>query len=193
MRIERKRISDLHRAAYNPRIELHEGDSEYDALRQDIEEHGLVVPIVWNEQTGNVVGGHQRLTVCENLGMEEVDVSVIDVDEATEKRINIALNKAQGTWDDAKLAEFMESLGERAQKTGFSLPELEALTSRVDDMVDDDFLEQELSKIEQTFNLLLTFKVEDRPELTEYIKVNDKAGIIELITKTAKEAETDGV
>lgn len=36
MQIERKKISELNRAAYNPRIDLIPGDTEYENLRRSI-------------------------------------------------------------------------------------------------------------------------------------------------------------
>ena len=128
MLIQKKLIKDMDKAAYNPRVDLRPGDDEYEALKDSLTEFGLVIPIIWNQRTNRVVGGHQRLTVEEDLGHTEVYVSVVNLDEMQEKQLNIALNKAQGAWDDGKLAELMNSLGNRAQDTGFKLPEIEALT-----------------------------------------------------------------
>uniref|UniRef100_UPI003A91CC4E ParB N-terminal domain-containing protein n=1 Tax=Ellagibacter isourolithinifaciens TaxID=2137581 RepID=UPI003A91CC4E len=94
MLIQKKLIKEMDRAAYNPRVELRPGDDEYEALKDSISEFGLVVPIIWNQRTNRVVGGHQRLTVEENLGHTEVMVSVVDMDEMQEKQLNVALNKA---------------------------------------------------------------------------------------------------
>ena len=96
MKIIRKRIADMERATYNPRVELQPGDAEYETLRRSLEQFGMVEPVVWNERTNRVVGGHQRLTVEAALGHEEVDVSVVDLDEIKEKELNIALNKIGG-------------------------------------------------------------------------------------------------
>ena len=85
MQIERKKISDLNRAAYNPRIDLIPGDSEYESLRRSISTYGLLIPVIWNKRTNNVVGGHQRLTVLENEGETEVDVSVVDLNPIQER------------------------------------------------------------------------------------------------------------
>lgn len=114
MLIQKKLIKDMDRAAYNPRVDLRPGDDEYEALKDSLTEFGLVIPIIWNQRTNRVVGGHQRLTVEEDLGHTEVYVSVVNLDEMQEKQLNIALNKAQGAWDDGKLAELMNSLGNRA-------------------------------------------------------------------------------
>lgn len=100
MQIEKKKIRDMDRAAYNPRIELMSGDTEYENLRRSIISYGMIIPIVWNKRTNRVVGGHQRLTVLENEGQTEVDVSVVDLNEIQEKQLNVALNKVEGSWDE---------------------------------------------------------------------------------------------
>lgn len=100
MEIVRKKIRDLDRAAYNPRIDLIPGDTEYENLRRSIITYGMIIPVVWNQRTNRVVGGHQRLTVLENEGETEVDVSVVDLDETQERQLNVALNKIEGGWDE---------------------------------------------------------------------------------------------
>lgn len=56
-------IDQINAAAYNPRADLQPGDPEYEKLRRSIESFGYVEPIVWNERTGNMVGGHQRYKI----------------------------------------------------------------------------------------------------------------------------------
>ena len=85
MQIIKKAISEMNKAEYNPRVELRPGDAEYERLRSNINKFGLVVPIIWNERTNNVVSGHQRLTVLENEGVTETYVSVVDLDDIQEK------------------------------------------------------------------------------------------------------------
>jgi len=126
------KLDELNPAAYNPRKALAPGDTEYEQIKQSILTFGMVEPIVWNRQTGNVVGGHQRLTVLRDLGYEEVTVSVIDVDEAQEKALNVALNKISGEWDDEKLAALLDELAADADEmliglTGFTDEELEEM------------------------------------------------------------------
>lgn len=95
MRIVRKKISDMERATYNPRIDLIPGDMEYENLRRSIKTYGMIIPVVWNERTNRVVGGHQRLTVLENEGETEVDVSVVDLDETQERQLNVASEQSR--------------------------------------------------------------------------------------------------
>jgi DNA modification methylase len=149
-------IGKLIPAEYHPRIDLKAGDKEYDKLMQSIEEFGYVEPIVWNEQTGNIVGGHQRLKVLQHLGYYEVDTVVVNMDEVREKALNVALNKISGKWDMPKLADVMrnlEEMGFNHEITGFDKKELKSLYSDVQKMrgevVDDGFdTEKELESIE---------------------------------------------
>lgn len=189
MLIEKKLIKELNRAAYNPRVDLRPGDEEYEALKKSIVESGNVIPIVWNKRTGNVVGGHQRLTVEEDLGHTEVYVSVVDLDDIQEKQLNIALNKAQGAWDDGKTAELMELLGDDATDTGFSDAEIAALTSRIEDALDEEFLAGEQENIEKTFNITLDFPIELKEEINGYIRENGKEELVALMIDAAQREE----
>lgn len=132
-------ISKLNAAPYNPRIHLMPGMAEYEKLKNSIIEFGNVEPIVWNERTGNVVGGHQRLTVLIDLGYKEVPCSVVDLDEAEEKLLNIALNKIKGAWDYDKLEELLSGFDyEVASISGFSEDEIAVLLASNEDIDSDD-------------------------------------------------------
>lgn len=63
MELRRIELGKLKEAAYNPRVALKPGDAEFEKLKRSIETFGDVEPIVWNERTGNIVGGHQKLAV----------------------------------------------------------------------------------------------------------------------------------
>ena len=87
-------------------------------------------PVIWNEKTGRVVGGHQRLKVLIDMGITEVDVVVVDMDTEKEKALNIALNKISGEWDTEKLALVIADLQGTdfdVSLTGFDPEELEDL------------------------------------------------------------------
>lgn len=186
MQIEKKKIKDLDRAAYNPRIELIPGDTEYENLRRSITTYGLIIPVVWNKRTNRVVGGHQRLTVLENEGETEVDVSVVDLDETQEKQLNIALNKIEGGWDEEKLADLLAELGEDAILTGFTQPEIDSLTNDIDSLIDGETVDEELKAIEELFNVSLTFDKADQEELKAYVKDYGKEALIQVIIDKAK-------
>ena len=85
MRIEKIEASRLNPAAYNPRRDLKPRDKDYEKLKRSIEEFGFVEPVVWNERTGFVVGGHQRLKVLLDLGQTLIDCVVVDLEPEREK------------------------------------------------------------------------------------------------------------
>lgn len=186
MQIERKRIADLNRAAYNPRIDLIPGDPEYENLRRSINTYGLLIPVIWNKQTNNVVGGHQRLTVLENEGEAEVDVSVVDLDPMQERQLNAALNKIEGGWDEEKLGTLLAELGDDATLTGFNQQEIDSLTNDIDSLIDGDTVDEELRAIEELFNVSLTFDKADQEELKAFVKDYGKEALVEVIIQKAK-------
>ena len=81
MNIQKIEISKLNPAKYNPRVELKPGDAEYEKLKRSIKEFGYVELIVWNEKTGNVISGHQRLNVLKDLGDKRIECIVVNLDD----------------------------------------------------------------------------------------------------------------
>lgn len=131
------KVSELTPAPYNPRKI---SKKDFEALKNSLEEFGYVEPIIWNENTRHVVGGHQRLKALQELGVKEIECIVIDVPEDKEKALNIALNKISGDWDiekleivlkDLQLADFDLNL------TGFSEIELDKIFK--DEIHEDNF------------------------------------------------------
>ena len=148
LRTERRKLADLKAAEYNPRKALTPDDAEYQKIRRSIEEFGYVDPIIVNED-GTIIGGHQRATVLADLGYEEVDVVVVDLDKQREKALNIALNKITGEWDELKLKDLLLDLdlGDYdISLTGFEQNDLTELVDKLaiePEAVDDDFNEDE--------------------------------------------------
>jgi hypothetical protein len=124
-------IEQLTPARYNPRRPLKPTDKAYRKLETSLREFGLVEPLIWNEQTGHVVGGHTRLAILKALGVKEVPVSVVNLDEHREKALNIVLNnqEAQGRYDAAKLADLLSELRDLPEMslTGFEASMLRSL------------------------------------------------------------------
>lgn len=144
MEIERRKVDELKAAEYNPRKDLRPGDAEYEKLKRSIQEFGYVEPVIWNKRTGTVVGGHQRLKVMKDLGYEEVDCVVVDLDEKKEKALNIALNKISGEWNNDLLANLLKDLdgsGYDITLTGFDLAEAQELfgSGSMENVHEDDF------------------------------------------------------
>ena len=153
MEIRRIPVKQINIAPYNPRKDLKPGDVEYENLKQSISEFGFVEPLVWNEATGNLVGGHQRLKILKELGATEVEVSVVNLTPEREKALNVALNKIQGSWDDNKLGELLGELQEKgiAELTGFSEEEVNSIVEGITrENIDVDFSLYEGKGEEQT-------------------------------------------
>lgn len=133
MYIKSVAVNELQMAAYNPRKNLQPEDVEYQNIKRSLDKFGCVEPIIWNERTSNVVGGHQRLKILMENGAETVDVSVVSLDSVEEKVLNVALNKISGNWDIDKLSEIMQELVEKdyASFTGYSEKEIEKLIDQV--------------------------------------------------------------
>ena len=155
MKMEKRMLSELRPAEYNPRKALTPEDKEYQDIKRSIEKFGYVDPIIINSD-GTVIGGHQRLTVLTDMGYETADVVVVDLDKDDEKALNIALNKITGEWDEIKLKDLLLDLDLNEYdlaNTGFSAVEIEDLCVRLEQDVeaeDDEFdLEEELDKIEE--------------------------------------------
>ena len=130
-------VSDMNPASYNPRKDLTPSDALYKKLKKSIDEVGYIAPIVWNEATGHIVGGHQRYKVLVEQGVDQIEVTVVNIaDETEEKRLNIELNKAVGDWDFPALADIlkgMQEAGYDVEQTGYEIPEIDDLFSKVYD------------------------------------------------------------
>jgi DNA modification methylase len=143
MEIVKVKVKEINPAPYNPRKDLRPGDVEYEKLRKSIESFGYIDPIVYNRRTGNLVGGHQRLKILIEQGVEEVEASIVDFPLEKEKALNLALNKIQGCWDEDKLAVLLDELSKMPDfdtgLTGFSLPEVSEILDRYAESKEDDF------------------------------------------------------
>ena len=137
MKIIKMKLSDLKPADYNPRVDLRPDMEEYEKLKKSILEFGFVDPPIFNQQTGNLVGGHQRIAVARELGLfEEIDVSVVDLPIEKEKALNVALNKISGRWDDEKLSDLLKNMDQYDfDLTGFSEVELDTLIETINETI----------------------------------------------------------
>ncbi|MBF0021116.1 DNA modification methylase [Enterococcus faecalis] len=159
MHIKKMKLSDLKTAEYNPRVDLKPGMQEYEKLKQSILEFGFVDPPIYNIQTGNLVGGHQRVAVARELGLfNEIEVSVVNLPLNKEKALNVALNKISGQWDEEKLYVLLNGLDDEAVSlTGFD-------TEEVDSLLDSFNYEEDIEKpiIEDGFQV--NEFIENHPE-----------------------------
>ena len=137
MNLQRIAVEKLKPAKYNPRKDLKPGDPAYEKIKRSLKEFGYVDPVIWNEVTGNIVGGHQRYKVLVAEGATEIDCVVVHIENPQEeKALNIALNKAVGEWEPVALADLLSDLqqsGYELGATGFDPAEVDDLFSQVHD------------------------------------------------------------
>jgi hypothetical protein len=138
MKLQKKKIVDLVLADYNPRKI---SDEALAGLTESLKTFGCVEPIIWNKQTGRVVGGHQRIKAMQSLGQDECEVIVVDLDETKEKALNVTLNnaKVQGEWDTEKLEKIIGEL--RIDLSEFGLLQLDYLFPEMPEIINNDDLE----------------------------------------------------
>ena len=187
MEIRKVPISLLNAAPYNPRKDLQPGDPEYQKIARSIEKYGCVEPIIWNEKTGNVIGGHQRLKVLAATGAVEVDVSVVQLSLEDEKALNLALNKISGQWDNEKLSAVLQDLsaGFDVEVTGFDQHEVDALVASFA----ESGHEYELPGSEPYINNFFDSGVQAKPKAEEPAPAEDAADSTES-TESADAADT---
>lgn len=148
MKIEQVNPADLIPADYNPRTI---SETQLIALKRSIERWGFVQPVILNEKTGRIVGGHQRVTAALELALPKVPVVRLSLDESGEKALNIALNKISGDWDKGQLVELIEELeqkGWQAIDLGFNDSELDALLAEINGEDLDDALNLYTKKLQ---------------------------------------------
>lgn len=139
-------IDKLTKADYNPRKWDEKALSD---LKASIQRFGLVDPIILNgaENRKNVViGGHMRLEAAKALGIKQVPAIYINLpDIEKEKELNLRLNKNQGEFDFALLANFAE---EFLSDIGFNSEELDSIFDLEIDNPEIFDLKKELEKLD---------------------------------------------
>jgi hypothetical protein len=110
--------SEIKTAYYNPRKIADEARRK---LKQNIKKNGIIGGLVWNSRTGILISGHQRLAILDELNKYDgndkttdyrLKVESVDVDEKTEKELNVWFNntQVQGKWDYGKLASLIPDI-----------------------------------------------------------------------------------
>jgi DNA modification methylase len=129
MIIEKKKLSELKPAPYNPRQSTEKQETQ---LKQSLEKFGVVEPIIYNKQTGYIVGGHFRVRELKKLGYKEIECVIVDLNEEDERELNIRLNANTGEWDWSLLADWDT---EQLEDWGLEVPsfETEVLEAEEDD------------------------------------------------------------
>lgn len=168
MIIEKKKVSDLKPAPYNARQSSKEQEKQ---LKASLEKFGVVEPIIFNKQTGYVVGGHFRLRELTKLGYKEIDCVVVDLNEDDEKELNIRLNANTGSWDFDRLANEWDAV--QLNEWGLDIPDYEnTIDKQLNDLSD---------KIKSEFRIEIICKDEENQEKT-YNKLIEEGYECRLLT-----------
>jgi len=189
-RFEPRRINrcDIKNAPYNPRTI---GPAERKRLKASLKANGLVETLVWNERTGNLVGGHQRIGILDELeGRDDydLDVAVVDVDLRQEQNLNLALNNRniQGDWDDDMVADLLRDRdGDELKAIGVTDLDLQVLLGDTDEGV--NALLNDGPERSETKEKLADIK-QDRKAMNERLRQENSADFYcVLVFETAEE------
>lgn len=179
--------SEITPADYNPRTITEDARK---ALKKSIKENGIIGGMVWNKQTGNLVSGHQKLSIADEVNKYEagndyeIKVEVIDVDLKKEKELNIFFNSkaVQGEMDYKKLAQIYPDID--ASLAGLDDMDIQLIEVELPDSIDIEipsFEPQEEKKINAEYEKAITQELNNS-------KTTPEASVNDLDTKTeAKE------
>lgn len=106
--------SEINLADYNPRKLSLEARKR---LKANIKRLGIMGGIVWNELSGNLVSGHQRISILDEINGYpkndyEIVVEKVSLTESEEKEQNIFLNSksVQGDFDSELMANIINDI-----------------------------------------------------------------------------------
>lgn len=111
---------DLKPNQYNPNKQE---EAEFELLKLSIQKDGFTLPIVANKDNV-IIDGEHRWRAALALGLKEVPVVPLDLDETRMKLSTIRHNKARGTHDVALEAMIFQDL-EKLMGAGFIMTELQ--------------------------------------------------------------------
>ena len=161
MIIEKKQIADLIPAPYNPRQSTAKQEKH---LKESLEKFGMVEPIIFNKQTGYIVGGHFRVRELKKLGIKEIECVIVDLNEADEKELNIRLNANTGSWDWDTLANDWEVVDLEAW--GLEIPQFD---NEADTDYSDKNKEIDVEELEGLMTINLKYTEEDYWKVKEQL------------------------
>lgn len=129
-------------AEYNPRQISAHGRR---GLAKSLTEYGMVETPVWNEKTGNLVGGHQRLVIIDEQMKYDsatatpdymIVVAVVNLDAKRERKLNLLLNNraAQGTFERDSLVKMLMDEKIDLEDVHFTRADLEFEIGPIDEL-----------------------------------------------------------
>ena len=134
---------------------------EIDRLKTSFETWGFIVPIITNKDL-LIADGEQRWTAAKELGMKEVAVVRLPVEDVDRRLLRQVLNKLKGTHDRAADAEEFELIIELGRED-----DLKYLLNLSDDKLDGYLKEPEPIEYEKKYQVAVDCKDEiDMESLT---------------------------
>ena len=141
-------------AEYNPRQLTKD---QYKSLRDSMERFGLVDPVIINKHPDReniVIGGHQRLRIAKDMGIDKVPCVELSLDLNQEKELNVRLNRNVGEWDYDALANYFD-VGELTE-WGFTEDELQFwMDEPTEGLIEDDEIPEVEEAVTQAGDLWL--------------------------------------
>ena len=177
VKVERWKLKDISPADYNPRTIT---DESLVGLGKSVDEFGYVEPLIVNKRTGRLISGHQRFKVLTLREVEEVDVVIVDLDEAKEKALNITMNNQmiQGDWTN-NLGDLLNELQENDSINIFDLSfDMLALEMKIP-LLSDEKLSEEKSDdgVDKDFDYRLIIECDDEKQQADLIDRFVKEGL----------------
>ena len=136
--VQRLAVDDLNPMQGNPRR------GQIEVIADSLKANGQYRPLVVNKGTvtgrlNEVLAGNHTLIAARSIGLTQLDVYLIDVDDAAAKRIVAVDNRSSdlGTYDSEALIELLQSLDD-LDGTGYSDNDLTALVTSVADPTSPD-------------------------------------------------------
>ena len=134
----KERMWAIDKITRNPRNARKHPKREIAILKESLQEHGQVEPLLLQIPSGMLIGGHARLEAMTELGWSKIWVVELEIADLKAQALAIALNRSAelGKWDKDILAGLLSELDDQnfdLSSMGWSDKETSKLLSRIND------------------------------------------------------------
>ena len=137
LRIRTVPLDTLHPDPSNVRTH---GPQNLESIVASLKRFGQAEPLVVQQRTGRLIGGHGRLQAMKQLGWAACEIVELDLDDLQATSLAIALNRTAelAGWDEANLAKLLQELKaeDALDGVGFSEDDLDALVQQLREQED---------------------------------------------------------
>jgi site-specific DNA-methyltransferase (adenine-specific) len=117
------------------KLDIYQNPSNYYDIKKNIQEHGILEPLLVNRKTNVIISGNMRLKIALELGMPEIPVILKDVEEKEMDIKSVSTNqqRVKSYFDILKEIEFFEQHYKikKGQRTDLN-PDLKELKEKRD-------------------------------------------------------------